>query len=340
MKKLIYCILLLPMAVFGQTTYSLTPLNAESNASFRGLSIVSDQVAWVSGSNGQIGKTLDGGQTWSWMKPEGHDQLDFRDIEAFSAGKAVVMNAGSPAYILLTVDGGKTWKETYKNTDTAIFLDGMDFWDDNRGIMFGDPIKDKMQLLRSIDGGNNWSDISANLPAKMGVGEAGFAASGSTIETMGEGRVWIATGGTVSNIYYSSNFGATWQVFECPILQGKSSTGPFSLAFLNETTGVVVGGDYQKDKENENNVLLTTTGGKTWVKPSKPVDGYRSGVIYIDKKTLIATGSSGTDVSSDGGRNWYNISSMNFNVINKAKNGKLILLAGNKGQIYKLSISE
>lgn len=339
MKKLIYCLLFFPLFSTAQT-YDLAPLTSGANTSLRGMSIVSDQVAWVSGSNGHIGKTTDGGKNWEWIKPTGYEKLDFRDIEAFGPDKAIVVNAGSPAYILLTIDGGKTWKESYKNLDSAIFLDGMDFWNDQRGMAFGDPIKGKLQLLRTIDGGTSWNNISDNLQAKMGVGEAAFAASGSTIKTMGNGKIWIATGGMAANIYYSSNYGSTWQIFECPILQGSASTGPFSMAFYNEDKGVVVGGDYLKEKENENNVLLTTNGGKNWVKPSKPVDGYRSGVTYINEKTLIAVGSSGIDVSSDGGKYWYNISGMNANVIQKSKNGELILIAGNKGQIYQLTISK
>jgi photosystem II stability/assembly factor-like uncharacterized protein len=110
------------------------------------------------------------------------------------------------------------------------------------------------------------------------------------------------------------------------------------MAFFNAKNGVVVGGNYLKDTENANNVLLTGDGGKTWKKPARPVAGYRSGVTYIGKRVLLATGSSGTDVSNDGGMNWHNISGLSFNVIQKSKTGNLILLAGNKGEIYQLII--
>jgi photosystem II stability/assembly factor-like uncharacterized protein len=335
MKKLLFILLFFPFIGFGQS-YILILQNSETSTSFRGMSIVSDQVAWVSGSNGTIGKTTDGGSTWQWIKPTGYEKLDFRDIEAFDTDKAIVVNSGSPAYILLTIDGGKSWTQTYKNTDSAIFLDGMAFWDSKRGMAFGDPIKNRMQLLRTNDGGLSWEDISTNLKEEMLAGEAGFAASGTSITTMDKGKVWIATGGATSNIYYSNNYGNKWGFYKCPILQGESSTGVFSVAFQTKKTGVVVGGNYLKDNENSNNILLTNNSGKTWTKPLKPVSGFRSGVIYVNEKVMIATGSSGTDVSTDAGISWYNISKINLNVIQKSHSGKLILLAGNKGQIYKL----
>lgn len=302
----------------------------------RGLSIVSDSVAWVSGNNGHVGKSLDGGQTWEWTQPKGYEKLDFRDIEAFDKLKAIIVNAGSPAYILSTIDGGKSWREVYKNIDSAIFLDGMGFWNAQEGIIFGDPIKNKMQLLKTTDGGLTWQDISQNLKEELKVGEAGFAASGTTIRTGPAGKVWVASGGSTSRIFYSGNYGHTWKVFDCPILRGESSTGPFSIAFYDGKKGIAVGGNYLKDKESINNVLLTSNGGKSWSKPITPVFGYRSAVEYFTDQICFATGSSGTDYSIDGGKNWQNISTQNFNTIQKAKNGKLVLLTGNRGQIYQL----
>ncbi len=333
----LFSFLLLPFYVFSQS-YELSSQNIGTNTSIRGLSVVSDSIAWVSGSNGYVGKSVDGGKSWRWMQPAGFEKLDFRDIEAFDENRAILVNAGSPAYILRTVDGGKSWTETYKNVDSAIFLDGMDFWSEKKGMAFGDPIKNKLQLLMTEDGGLSWKDVSSNLNLEMEKGEAGFAASGSTIKALPGGKVWIATGGTKSNIYASEDYGTTWKKYECPILQGANSTGAFSIDFYDSNQGIVVGGDYMKDKESPNNVLLTADGGKTWHKPAKPVSGYRSGVLLFDDKNCFATGTSGTDVSKDGGRYWYHISDESFNVIKRAKSGSLVLVAGDKGQIYTLTL--
>ncbi|RZL48805.1 MAG: oxidoreductase [Pedobacter sp.] len=334
-KRILFILLIFPVLSFAQN-FTLKQLTTGKNTSMRGLSILSDSVAWVSGSNGYIGKTLNGGKTWEWMQPKGYEKLDFRDIEAFDKLKAIVVNAGSPAYILTTNDGGKSWKQVYKNTDSAIFLDGMAFWDNQQGIIFGDPINNKMQLLKTTDGGLSWQDISSKLKKELKVGEAGFAASGTTIRTAADGKVWVASGGSTSNIYFSGNYGNTWKVYPCPILQGESSTGPFSIAFYNAKKGLAVGGNYLKDKENTNNILRTTNGGKSWLKPEKPVLGYRSAVEYFNDKICFATGSSGTDYSLDGGNTWTNLSTLNFNALQKAKKGNLVLLTGNKGNIYQL----
>ncbi len=334
--KLASLLLLIPFFALGQG-YDIKPLNAGTNTSLRGVSVVSDQVAWVSGSNGAVGKTTNGGATWEWVNPKGFEKLDFRDIEAFDAENAIVINAGSPAYILKTENGGASWRQMYVNRDSAVFLDGMDFWDRQTGIIFGDPMKNKLQILKTVNGGLSWQDISGNIKQEVKLGEAGFAASGSGIKTLDRGKVWIATGGSASNIYYSKNYGKDWKKYSCPIIQGSNSTGVFSIDFLEGNNGLVVGGDYLNDKESTNNVLLTKNGGKRWNKPVLPVLGYRSSVVYFNKNVCFAAGSSGVDVSEDGGLTWRQISEANINAIGKAKSGRLLLFTGNKGEIYQLS---
>jgi photosystem II stability/assembly factor-like uncharacterized protein len=334
--RILLVLLLLSFQGYTQTV-TLKQLSTGTNTSLRGLSVVSDDVAWVSGSNGYVGKTVNGGADWQWSQPKGYESLDFRDIEAFDDQKAIIVNAGSPAFILLTADGGKSWTQTYVNRDTAIFLDGMDFWDNQNGIIFGDPIQNKLQLLKTTDGGTSWQVITNNLKTHMKPGEAGFAASGSSIKVLDKTKVWMVTGGSVSNVYYSSNQGQSWSKYPCPILQGESSKGAFSIDFFDNNNGVVVGGDYLKDKESTNNVLVTRDGGKSWLKPEVPVYGYRSSVTYLSKNTAVAAGTSGVDISKDGGFNWQHVSDGNFNAVKKSKRGKLVLLAGNKGEIYSLS---
>jgi len=212
----------------------------------------------------------------------------------------------------------------------------MDFWNRKKGIMYGDPIAGKMQLLQTSDGGRSWKDVSQQLTVPLMAGEASFAASGTAIRTLKGGKVFIATGGTQSRLFYSANYAKRWRVTDIPIIQGQGSTGPFSIAFKTAMTGIAVGGDYLRDTLRTDNLVLTSNGGDTWVKSLVSPFGYRSAVEYYTSTIVLATGSSGTDVSKDGGFTWEQVSVQGYNCVRKAKKGKLVLLAGSAGRISKL----
>ena len=168
---------------------------------FRGLSVVDDHVAWLSGSKGWVGLTIDGGNTWAFSQVKGFEASDFRSLYAFDARRAVIANAGSPATILITDDGGKIWKSVHTNVHKSAFIDGVDFWNEKDGMMYGDPIDGKMLLLRSADSGLTWVALSG--APHLEKGEASFAASGTGIRCTGKREVIIATGGLVSRLWKS-----------------------------------------------------------------------------------------------------------------------------------------
>jgi len=315
----------------------LTMLQSGRSTSIRGLSVADDSVAWVSGSDGWVGRTTDQGSTWCWQQVTGYEAIDFRDIEAFSATDAVIVSAGTPLVILRTEDGGCTWQEAYRDERPEIFFDGMDFWDDRRGIAYGDPIGGVMQLLATADGGASWKSISQTADIRLDDGEAGFAASGTGIRTLGSGDVFIATGGNRARLLYSANGGQTWTLNDCPIVQGIASTGIFSIAFWDKQHGVAVGGDYQKDDAADGTVYLTEDGGQTWISPQAGTHGFRSAVEYLNANTVIAAGTSGVDISFDGGRHWQMVTGESFHAVRKAKRGSWVLFAGANGRIATLS---
>src|SRR4051794_14720541 len=54
-----------------------------TKSDFRGLCVVSEKCAWVSGTKGTFARTIDGGKSWSVATVPGAEKLDFRDVEAF-----------------------------------------------------------------------------------------------------------------------------------------------------------------------------------------------------------------------------------------------------------------
>ncbi len=320
--------------VIGQKIDSLT---SGKMTSIRGLSVVDDRICWVSGSNGHVARSSDGGITWKWMIIKGFEKRDFRDIEAFDGVTAIIMAAGEPANILKTINGGETWTVVYENNKTGMFLDAMEFWNKESGIVIGDPIDGKFFIARTFDGGDTWQQVpDANLPAAE-KGEACFAASGTNIRVLDRDEACFVSGGLRSRIFSKR------VPVDLPIIQGRESTGANSIAvrdpkkLRNSLHFIIVGGDFSNDSTKVKNCFLSSDGGKTWRSPKIPPNGYRSCVEYISDNRLITCGTSGVDISNDGGNTWKLISKESYHVCRKAKAGKSVFLAGRDGRIAKLS---
>lgn len=315
---------------------TITILQQDKPTSIRGLSVVDDKTAWISGSKGYIAKTNDGGKTWNWQQIKGYEKSDFRDIEAFDDKEAVIMSSGTPSFVLKTKDGGQTWQEKYQKTDTTYFLDAMDFADKLHGYILGDPINNKFLLLETKDGGETWNE-SQNAPEAL-TGEAAFAASGTCLRVTNKGAIYIASGGKSTRLISLQPNANQWQYSNLPITHGQSSEGAFSLSIVRNQA-IIVGGDYANDKKTDSvATIYMVPPALTFTPPQKGPAGFQSCVELIKSGVFISTGTSGSNLTTDGGGTWKQIDSTSFNVCRKAKEGKLVLLAGNGGKIAVLKL--
>ena len=313
-------------------------ITSGTKTSLRGLSVVNDNVIWVSGSNGMVGRSSNAGKNWNWFTVKGYEKTEFRDIEGFDGQTAVIMGVGEPAYILKTTDGGVSWKLVYENKTKGMFLDAMDFWDDEEGMVVGDPINGEIFLARTKDGGDTWEEFTdTDKKLRADSGEAFFAASGTNIRLFRNGKFYLASGGTRSRLFSPEG------IFAIPIVQGKETTGANSIAVYDEGNGkgsrrlIVVGGDFLADSLSTGNCAYTLNGGKSWKKPETPPHGYRSCVEYLSSTIIMACGLNGVDYSFNSGRDWEWISKEGFNVCRISKYGHSIYLAGNNGKIAKIT---
>ena len=167
-------------------------------------------------------------------------------------------------------------------------------------------------------------------------GEACFAASGSNIAAASAMEAVFVSGGTISRIFRKDT------TTRLPLLQGKESTGANSIASYRinprkkASNFIVVGGDFSNYKIDSATCAISRDGGKSWHLPKRPPYGYKSCVMWASQNRLVACGTSGVDVSEDGGMNWKRISDKGFHVCVKSKKGKTYYLAGPKGNISRL----
>ncbi|MEO1083994.1 MAG: oxidoreductase, partial [Acidobacteriota bacterium] len=254
---------------------------AETTASFRGVSAVDDSEVWVSGTEGTVGRSTDGGESFAFQTVPGAEALDFRDIDAFAGGVAYALSAGpgDASQIYKTADGGETWTRQFVNTAPEGFLDGMAFWDADRGLAYGDPVDGAFFILRTADGGDTWTRVSVDALPAANDGEAGFAASGTGLAVDASGLALFGTGGATSRVFRSVDFGETWSVVDVPLLAGESSQGTFSIAIVDADRAVAVGGDFQAPEAADGNAAFSLDGGATWQVAASAPGGYRSAVV-------------------------------------------------------------
>lgn len=304
---------------------------------FRGVSAVSDQIAWASGANGTYARTVDGGKTWQASVVPGAEKLDFRDVEAFDANTAYLLSIGpsEASRIYKTTDGGKTWSLQFTNANPKAFFDAIAFWDVNNGLAVSDPVDGRFVIIRTSDGGKTWKQIAPeNMPAAL-EGEGAFAASGTCLIVQGKTNTWFATGGAkTARVFRSSDNGQTWFVASTPIKTGNAASGIFSIAFKNAQFGIIVGGDYQKEKEASDHIAISQDGGRHWTLLKKSgLTAFRSAVTWIGSSELLTVGPAGSDVSTDDGASWKTSGDVGFHAFSFARRGSTGWAVGEKGSI-------
>ena len=318
-----------------------TPQKSGVTARLRGVSAVSDLVAWSSGSGSTILRTDDGGTTWTRLPEPSPDRLDYRDIDAIDERTAYALSIGNGAAsrIFKTTDAGQTWTQQYLANDDKIFLDAMSFSDGNRGIVLGDSIDGKFFFMTTDNGGARWLPVPVDrLPAAQ-PNEGFFAASGTNVATLGD-HIWIGTGAAAkARVLRSADRGQTWAIADTPLAAGASA-GIYSIAFRDTQHGVVVGGDYAKEAEAIDNCAITSDGGATWTLV-KGLGGFRSVVAHVPgtASTWIAIGPRGSDVSTDDGQTWSPITGPGFDTFSFVRGLPIGWGSGARGTIGKLKTS-
>jgi len=298
---------------------------------------------WFGGTNSKAGFISFQNEAETKIVKLQKENTDFRSM-AYANSSIYVLNAGTPAnmYALNTFGNSATSNLIYSETGEKVFYDSM-FIDAKTGlgIVIGDPTEDCLSIILTENSGKNWKKIPCNKLPKTVDGEAAFAASDTNVKIV-DGVIFIISGGTKSRLFTSEDKGITWQVFDTPIIQGEAMTGAFSMDFYNKRKGIIVGGNYENQKDTSINKATTNDRGKTWKIVSKDnAFGYASCVQFMPKsrgKVLYTCGISGVYYSTNFGEKWTKIlEDTDFYTLRfSGKNN--IYLAG-KNKVTKIKIS-
>lgn len=313
----------------------IVPQDSGVKVRLRGISAVSADVAWASGREGTVLRTVDGGKHWQAMKVPGAAELDFRDVEGFDADTAVVLSIGpgEASRIYRTQDGGKSWKLALQNEDPRAFFDCMAF-DGEKGWMMGDPVDGRFQVYTTQDAGRNWKLLPAGPKAEEG--EAAFAASGTCI-AFAQGALMIGTGGSHARVHVSRDGGATWHASDSGMSRRKQEAGVFSLA-ATPFGAFAVGGDYKAEAAPGNAAEWRLRNKRGPLVSIIAPRGYRSGAACLDATPLacVAVGPSGVDAWNTVG--WKPLSDVGYDAIDMTGDGGWV--SGDAGRIARIETGD
>ncbi|MBM4258058.1 MAG: hypothetical protein FJ147_19465 [Deltaproteobacteria bacterium] len=177
----------------------------------------------------------------------------FFDVKALSPEKAIVI--GYSGKILMTTDGGRTWKSKPSGTELALY--SIQFVDAQNGWISG---QDGL-ILHTADGGESWQKQETGVPVPL------FA-----LWFADKDRGWAV--GQQATYVRTIDGGATWQEGRIEVsLEGVSDdatlamTDPtlFDVHFVGDKTGWMVG-EFGK-------IYQSTDGGVNWVEQQNTLLG-------------------------------------------------------------------
>ena len=220
----------------------------------------------------------------------------FYDVKALSPDKALVV--GYAGKILMTMDGGRTWKVKPSGTELALY--SLQFVDAQNGWISG---QDGL-ILHTTDGGETWQKQQTGVPVPL-----------LALWFLDKDRGWAV--GQQATYLRTTDGGATWQEGRIEVsLEGVSEDATLAMSdptlydihFIDAKTGWMVG-EFGK-------IYHSTDGGENWVEQQNTLLGEAGitdalnlptwfGVRFRSATEGIAVGLEGKIAkTTDAGKTW------------------------------------
>lgn len=251
--------------VDGGTTWQGTKVNSLPEIQLESIHFPTQNVGYTSGSK-WVFKSTNGGATWTEVTPP--DAMNIWGCYFWSADTGVVLGGGcgSTQNFYRTTNGGLTWTDTMMNVTNSGLTDAILYSGDGLGYAVSSG-----WLWRTLNGGVSWTQFMSTgekfwheeitrvgqsflLPV-AGESCSGAGSGGGMRFSSNDGQDWTTTTvadhmygtfllsdssgwacGLRSQMFYTSNYGQTWQLRNCGI-----STDLDDTYFINDSTGWVVG---------------------------------------------------------------------------------------------------
>jgi photosystem II stability/assembly factor-like uncharacterized protein len=194
MKRSIIAILFSPLFFISNSLAQWEILNEGTIGYPITMDFVSEDVGWILRSEGEMLKTIDGGQTWTVLQSE--DQLSFRMIDFLN--DSVGWSIGNDNVIYKTESGGTDWsaKKIPAPQDWWSYS-SIQVLDENHVFIAGD-----IKIFKTTDDGASWVNLSL-----IGIDRIYYQINFLTPQV---GMVFGIIANTGSMIIRTTNGGSSW----------------------------------------------------------------------------------------------------------------------------------
>lgn len=267
MKKIYFFLFLL----LGNTVYSQYWTEQVSGVTVQLTSVsAANNAVWVCGYSGTVLRTTNGGDSWINVSGGGIPAtIQLVNVWAVSQSEALVTGyLGSDTWAWRTTNSGVNWTQVF--SQPGGFINGMVFKKNTpaHGFMQGDPVGGRWSLWKTTNAGANWD--SAGMYLQQAGTEAGWNNS-IFIGSQGlygshDSLIWFGTNN--SRVYFTSNYGTTWNV---------QSTAPeintYAIGMINFGTWDGLAGG--------TNLMRTSNSGTNWTSQTSVGAGNFSGFVLF-----------------------------------------------------------
>jgi len=273
-----------------------------------------------------IYRTLDGGVSWHLFASVEQagvprrigviaiDPFNSKHLKIGGIGFAEMGHAHDIGGMYTTVDGGLTWKRETFVSPFNYWCHSIVFDPNNENTLYATFTArgSSSGIYRSLDGGDNWTQLTNGLPVPERLGRTSLAISPSHPKVLYAFATDVASGNADSllGVFRTNDGGDTWvnTAGNHFVDEGQISYGNTIAVHPTNPNHVICGGV---------DLHLLTNGGRNWRRVTQwDAERDASNYAHADHHCLvmpaIAPGrvydanDGGLDVSGDGGANWVN----------------------------------
>ena len=262
--------------------------NTNSFAWFKDIQFLTESKGWISGTDGVLLSTEDGGATWVQSKKFTNDSLVQVHFSSETTGWLLcernIFNRGNnpSSYLRRTIDGGLTWEKVEFQDGGRERVTRLLFNLDGVGIAFGEG----GVIFKLQEDGISWKKTQTAMHYLLLDGAYGSEKVGAI----------AGTGGT---IMFTEDAGFTW---EKATLLGDTDTRFNAVFFAGEKGAWAVG--------TKGRIFRSNGAGRLWRQQSSGVTANLTDVYFTSPNSGWAVGENGVIVRTrDGGNTWFDVPS-------------------------------